>query len=343
MSLTGGGTLVEEEPARKLGLPDWTDRARLDDAARSMTIDELIKESAFHLSTGGTQPGEAAFTAWGRFATGGFETEEDDVTMDGNVTTGLLGADAEWNRLLAGIMVSQSSGDGSYRLSPDKGDDEGTVESSMTGVYPYARLDLNERVSAWGIVGVGSGELTLQPKNQNPMETDLGMRMGALGVKGRVLDGSNPSGIGINIKSDAMWVRTTSDRTEGMMGAEGDVSRLRLILEAERQFAMEGGGTFVPSGEVGIRVDGGDAETGPGSSSEPGCAMPGVPSPSKVRCGRSLRTRNRATRSGVRAEPSVSTRVNRGEGSPSPSLQSGGPQGARASDSGRSGTLVSSE
>ena len=96
------------------------------------------------------------------------------------------------------------------------------------------------------------------------MQTDLGMRMGALGVKGQVLDGSGPSGIGVNVKSDAMWVRTTSERTQGMMGAEGDVSRLRLILEAERQFAMEGGGTFVPSGEIGLRFDGGDAETGTG-------------------------------------------------------------------------------
>ena len=138
------------------------------------------------------------------------------------------------------------------------------VESTMTGVYPYARVDLNERVSAWGLVGIGSGELTLRQKDQDPMETDLGMRMGALGVKGQVLDGSGPSGIGVNIKSDAMWVRTTSDRTQGMESAEGDVSRLRLILEAERQFAMEGGGTFVPSGEVGVRVDGGDAETGTG-------------------------------------------------------------------------------
>ena len=187
--------------------------------------------------------------------------------MDGDVTTGLLGADAEWNRLLAGIMVSQSSGDGSYRLdsgSSEQAGDQGTVESSMTGVYPYARLDLNERVSAWGLVGIGSGELTLHQEGQNPMETDLGMRMGALGVKGQVLDGSGPSGIGINVKSDAMWVRTSSARTQGMMGAEGDVSRLRLILEANRQFAIEGGGTFVPSGEVGLRVDGGDAETGTG-------------------------------------------------------------------------------
>ena len=267
VSLTGGGTLEEEEPVRKLGLPEWTDRNRLDEATRSMTTEELIMGSTFHLSTGERQPGRPAFTAWGRVATGGFEAEENDVTMDGDVTTGLLGADAEWNRLLAGIMVSQSSGDGSYRLdsgSSEQAGDQGTVESSMTGVYPYARLDLNERVSAWGLVGIGSGELTLHQEGQNPMETDLGMRMGALGVKGQVLDGSGPSGIGINVKSDVMWVRTSSARTQGMMGAEGDVSRLRLILEANRQFAIEGGGTFVPSGEVGLRVDGGDAETGTG-------------------------------------------------------------------------------
>ena len=48
---------------------------------------------------------------------------------------------------------------GSVAPSTFKGDDEGTVESTMTGVYPYARLDLNNRVSAWGLVGVGSGEL----------------------------------------------------------------------------------------------------------------------------------------------------------------------------------------
>jgi hypothetical protein len=265
LRLGGAGTLEGEEPlGRTLRLPAWTDRTKLDEATRSMSTEELVLGSAFHLSTGERERGQPTFTAWGRFATGGFETEEDDVTMEGDVTTGLLGADAEWNRLLLGVMVSQSKGDGPYRLSPDKSDDEGTVESTMTGVYPYAKLDLNERVSAWGLVGAGSGDLTLRQKGQDRMETDLGMQMGALGVKGRVLDGSGPSGIGVNVKSDAMWVRTTSDRTQGMESAEGDVNRLRLILEAERQFAMEGGGRFVPSVEVGLRVDGGDAETGTG-------------------------------------------------------------------------------
>ena len=268
ISLTGGGNieLEEEKQTRKLGLPEWTDRARLDEATQSMTTDELIKGSAFHISSGEQQPGRPALTAWGRFATGGFEAQEEDLTLNGDVTTGLLGADAEWDRLLAGIMVSQSTGDGSYQLvsgDSERTGNEGTVESSMTGIYPYARIELNDRVSAWGLVGVGSGKLTLSPKDQAPMETDLGMRMGAIGVKGKVLDGSGPSGIGVNVKSDAMWVRTTSERTEGMMGAEGEVSRVRLILQGERQFEV-GDGTLIPSGEVGLRIDGGDAETGTG-------------------------------------------------------------------------------
>ena len=49
-----------------------------------------------------------------------------------------------------------------------------------------------------------------------------------------------------------------------MIATEGNVTRVRLIVEGERTFDMGGGATFVPSGEVGLRVDGGDAETGTG-------------------------------------------------------------------------------
>ena len=115
--------------------------------------------------------------------------------MDGDVTTGLVGFDAEWERALAGIMFSQSKGDGAYRLDPAKGDDAGTVESALTGVYPYARIDLNTKVSAWALAGAGSGELTLHQEGGQPMPTDISMRMGAVGVKGQVLDGTGASGL----------------------------------------------------------------------------------------------------------------------------------------------------
>ena len=260
MSLDGT-SLAGADPSR---WPEWASESEQRGGTRTMTERELLLGSSFHLSAGGDASGGPAFAAWGRVATGGFEADVDDVRMDGDMTTGLIGLDAEWDRVLAGLLLSQSKGDGSYTLSEEMGDDRGTVESTMTGVYPYARLEISERVSAWGLAGLGSGEFTLNQEGQAPIKTDLGMRMGAVGLKGTVLDGSGPSGVGLSVKSDAMWVRTESDRTVGLESAEGDVSRLRLIVEGERVFEAGDGATFTPTGQVGLRLDGGDAETGSG-------------------------------------------------------------------------------
>ena len=137
-----GATGIESEPEADgpFALPEWATSQR-EAQARTMNVDDILLGSAFHLSSRDEEGGTgAAFTAWGHVATGGFETEEDGVTMDGDVTTGLVGFDAEWERMLAGVMLSQSTGDGSYRLDPALGTDAGTVESSLTGVYPYVIL-----------------------------------------------------------------------------------------------------------------------------------------------------------------------------------------------------------
>ena len=204
-------TIEDDNP---FGLPAWAKNSEREADAQTMTADDILLQSAFQLSSGAQGPGTGpAFTAWGRVATAGFEAEEDSVTMDGKVTTGLVGFDAEWERALAGVMVSKSEGDGSYRLDPAKGDDAGTVESSLTGVYPYARINLNSKVSAWALAGAGSGELTLHQDGEKTMRTDISTRMGAVGVRGQVLNGTGPSGVGVNVKSDAMWVRTKSEDT----------------------------------------------------------------------------------------------------------------------------------
>ena len=63
------------------------------------------------------------------------------------------------------------------------------------------------------------------------------------------------------LKSDALWTRTTSERTAEMARADADARRLRLVLNAAWPFGF-GGGTLTPSVELGLRHDGGDAETG---------------------------------------------------------------------------------
>ena len=83
-------------------------------------------------------------------------------------------------------------------------------------------------------------------------------------MRGTLLDAAQLNGVGLAVKSDAMWLRMQSDAVEGMKGAEADVSRLRLMLEGSRAMVLEGGGTLTPLAELGVRHDGGDAETGTG-------------------------------------------------------------------------------
>ena len=263
--LGGQGREVDDETPvdDPFGLPAWATQQR-EGEAREITGADLALRSTFHLSSRGDDVDGPALSAWGHVATGGFETEEDGVTIDGDVATGVVGFDAEWAKGLAGVMVSLSEGDGSYALDPERGDDTGTVESTMAGVYPYAKLDLSARVSAWALAGAGSGELTLRREGHAPMPTDLSMRIGALGINGQILDGSGPSRIGLTFKSDAMWTSIESEDTDELAATEGDLSRVRLALEASRAFETETGGIFVPSAEMGLRHDAGDAETGTG-------------------------------------------------------------------------------
>ena len=79
-----------------------------------------------------------------------------------------------------------------------------------------------------------------------------------------MLDGTGPSKFAMNVKSDAMWVGTKSEDTDELAPTEGDVTRLRLILQGERKFEAGNGATFTPSAEIGLRHDGGDTETGTG-------------------------------------------------------------------------------
>ena len=276
-------TEPEAEADDPFALPAWAGNDVREEEARTLTADDLLLRSTFHLRSGGEGGEGPVFTTWARAVTGRFASEADDVRLDGDVVTGMVGFDAEWERSLAGVMLSRSTGEGS-RLDPvagvgehgpaggdsgsiesgRTGDGAGTVESDLTGVYPYARADLTDRVSAWGLAGAGSGTVTLKRAGGRDMKTDISMRMGALGVKGQVLDGSGPSGVAMSVKSDAMWVGTKSARSNDMVGTQGDVTRLRLLVEGERMFIAGNGATFTPSAEVGLRHDAGDAETGAG-------------------------------------------------------------------------------
>ena len=108
----------ETETDDPFALPEWATTVR-EPESRKITDDNLLQRWSFHLYTGGADGEGTAFTAWGNVTTGGFEADIDDGAMDGDVTTGFVGFDAEWERALAGVMLSQSRGTGGYPRPPD--------------------------------------------------------------------------------------------------------------------------------------------------------------------------------------------------------------------------------
>ena len=123
------------------------------------------------------------------------------------------------------------------------------------------------------MVGLGAGDVTLTEHadgnrtNNRSIKTDISMRMGAIGARGELLSASEAGGMSLAIKTDAFFVEMESDavrRADGNMEAsKSDASRVRLALEGSRAFDV-GAETLTPRAEIGIRQDGGDAETGTG-------------------------------------------------------------------------------
>ena len=230
--------------------------------SREVTPRDLLTGSSFALTTGADGIGGGLVSLWGRGALTRFDGREGDLSLSGEVTGTLLGADWTRERWTTGLMLSHARGEGSYR-----GANSGKVSSTVTGLYPYGRYAVTDRVTVWGAAGYGVGTLTLTPEDGEPLETDMDLMMAAAGLRGVVFEAPPEGGPELAVKTDAMAVRTTSEATGGGAGgnlaaAEADVTRLRLGLEGTWRGLEIGTGTLVPRLELGVRHDGGDAETG---------------------------------------------------------------------------------
>ena len=130
-----GGSEAEREARRDAQrLTDWLNSETGDEAqdqSRAVTPRDLLTGSSFTLTE--ETPGKDLVSFWGRGAVTSFDGREGDLTLDGEIATGMLGADWRRGRWTTGLILSHSSAEGGYSGAPDAGDGSGSPGSGSPG------------------------------------------------------------------------------------------------------------------------------------------------------------------------------------------------------------------
>ena len=221
---------------------------------------DVLTGSAFALNreTGGG----GVVSLWSRGARSRFSGREGALSLGGDVRTTMFGADYARGPLVVGLSLSDTRGLGEY-----SGPGAGRMLSSVTGLYPWLGYRATDRITVWGVTGYGVGGMLLTPAGGPALESGLTTAMAAAGTRGELV-GGGADGFALAFKADVLWAGTAIDGADGPEGrlaaTAAAVTRVRTGLEGSRGFTFGGGLSLRPSVEVGLRHDGGDAETGAG-------------------------------------------------------------------------------
>ena len=184
------------------------------------------------------------------------------ITWDGDLFAAHLGADMRFgNGLIAGLAGSWFDGSVAYT---DRGYGEaidGTHESRMVSAHPYLGWSSTMGSNLWATLGYGRGEIAIDDDKAGRQASDSNLRTVATG--GRVRLSGVPSSF--DLKGEAWMTRlAVDDNGEGIEGMAANTQRVRLAGEAAHTFGFASGASLTPSLELGVRMDGGDGETGAG-------------------------------------------------------------------------------
>ena len=237
------------------------------DASENERRKELIKQivSSTSFARSGKFGGpysEPRWAVWGRGAVTRFSGTDDGQTVEGDVTSVMLGIDYGDNCFQSGLVLSYSIGDGILGSIANLRD-EWSVETTLTGLYPWARLSVTNRLSIWGLLGYAGGDMPLSLEGIREIETGANMTMGAIGVRSDLVGSSWHDGFSLALASDAVISRAHSDALTDFRAYTGSASRVRVLLEGSHVLWICGG-SLHPLAELGMRYDGGDVDTGLG-------------------------------------------------------------------------------
>ncbi len=227
--------------------------------------EEVLTDSSFVLNGQDDSSHSPAF--WGRGTRSYFRDKPGNLSVDGEVTSFILGADLGWSdRQIVGLALIRSSGKIDHMEKPGAEDPiTGMTKLTLTALVPYAGWKINDSIDVWGALGHGNGKMELDLNAGDTSEmirTSFDWTMAAAGLRGDVVRPGTNGGPRLTALLDGYRVRTSSKETEGLAASEASVTRLRAGLEASWEMQLEDGSILVPRMETNLIQETGDGGSG---------------------------------------------------------------------------------
>ena len=243
-----------------------------------LTLEQALGNSSFLMPSSTGQGGAGRYTAWGcadyhRLA----GSRNGPLSWSGAAFSAQIGADvALSSNTLAGVAVSRSRSSFAYTGLGGDADDVGTNVLRLTGVNPYIAWSVTPQLDVWGTVGHAWGELQIDDKlGAGSLMSAATLNAGTVGINGRLLA---RGGTTLRLRGEGGLAHLGVVGDGSTLGALGlDMRRVRLSTEASYQHVFPFEATLTPWGELGLRHDGGDGETGAGLEVRGGLRYRNVP------------------------------------------------------------------
>ncbi len=230
-----------------------------------LPLEQVLGDPSFLIPSRDDDGGTGRFAAWGcgnynNLSGGG---RDGAVDWNGGIVGVHVGADVRiGSNLLAGLSISRSTGEFDYHAGA-AGAGGGVYDVGMTGVHPYLAWSPSPDLDIWATVGHARGEITITDEVVgDPRTSGATLDSGLVGFSGLILANESTR---LRLKGEAALAQLDAEGDGGLFTAmTAGLRRLRLGTEASHDYRFAGGGLLTPWGEVGVRHDGGDGETGAG-------------------------------------------------------------------------------
>ncbi len=229
----------------------YTHPASSNPAGQTLNAQDIFSNSQFIHTTGlDLRGGNTAF--WGHLSETDFSGTQHDLHTQGESRTLNIGADYVVHDWMTGISLLSNSTKGTQQRQAITE----RMESNLTALIPYSARETGE-TRIWGAAGFGQGTVSRYREDRKSNPSDVTWQMLNLGVSREIRTTETAT---LSLDTDALWVRTQSDESR-QDNMNPSISRIRAGLQSTWNHTIQDT-EIQPSLTVGVRHDGGGAESG---------------------------------------------------------------------------------